>query len=359
MGQSAVVLSWEVQNATTVLISSIGRVPLAGSLKVSPTLDGFVLTAIAASGAIARAGAELFFETPQPSIGVSTLRMNFYDVLIAPEPAIARQTLSVQTFRAATDVQLVLRPDPGTPEGVFSIEGEKSFTFSARRLVTVTFAPQQADPAAATLDVLTGTSVISVRLNGAGVLPSSISVRGLVNSADFSDGAAPDNWISIFGRNLAATTRSWSESDFPDGKLPTVLDGVTVTMDGKRLYLSYVSPTQINALLPATAVLAVEGVVSSSSGTGNPFYVSGQNYGAKFIGWAPGDPPYIAAVLQNGTLVGPPGLLGPKITTRPAKPGESLTVFLTGLGPAAASFVDGQLPRPEFYRRNWFSTLAI
>ena len=64
------------------------------------------------------------------------------------------------------------------------------------------------------------------------------------------DGLAPSSWFTIQGRNLSPVTRIWKQSDFAGNKLPTKLDGVRVNVKGVAASLYYVSPTQINALMP-------------------------------------------------------------------------------------------------------------
>ena len=51
------------------------------------------------------------------------------------------------------------------------------------------------------------------------------------------------------GANLARAgdSRTWTAGDFIIG-MPTSLDGVGVTVNGTRAYVSYISPTQINFL---------------------------------------------------------------------------------------------------------------
>ena len=71
-----------------------------------------------------------------------------------------------------------------------------------------------------------------------------ILLTGIVNAASFSPVIAPGGFAAIFGTGLAATTRTWTRSDFVDGKLPTQLDGVSVTIDGKAAYVYFVSPDQ-------------------------------------------------------------------------------------------------------------------
>ncbi len=94
----------------------------------------------------------------------------------------------------------------------------------------------------------------------------------VVNGASFLPGIAPGGWVSIFGTDLAANTREWWGGDF-DGELaPTALDGTEVFIDGKRAYVAYISPTQINVQAPdigvgPVAVEVVRGGVRSNAVT--------------------------------------------------------------------------------------------
>lgn len=60
-----------------------------------------------------------------------------------------------------------------------------------------------------------------------------ISVNAVVNGASFTSGISAGSWISIFGTELAPTTRLWLGSEIIDGVLPTKLDGVSVLINGK------------------------------------------------------------------------------------------------------------------------------
>ena len=82
----------------------------------------------------------------------------------------------------------------------------------------------------------------------AAVSPS-ITSGGVVNGASFLPRIAPWTWITIQGRNLASTTRTWDSADFRGMNLPTQLDGVSVTIDGRQAYVYFISPTQLNVLV--------------------------------------------------------------------------------------------------------------
>jgi uncharacterized protein (TIGR03437 family) len=81
-------------------------------------------------------------------------------------------------------------------------------------------------------------------------------ITKVVNAASFtSDNSfAPGTIITIRGNNLANTTAA-----APDPfKLPATLGGVTVSVGGVQSVLFYVSPTQVNAQIPAAVTLGVK-----------------------------------------------------------------------------------------------------
>jgi uncharacterized protein (TIGR03437 family) len=72
------------------------------------------------------------------------------------------------------------------------------------------------------------------------------SVGSALNSASYAATVAPNGSATLFGQNLSSTTASGSGNP-----LPTSLGGVTVTIGGSLAGLSYVSPGQINLVLPS------------------------------------------------------------------------------------------------------------
>jgi hypothetical protein len=77
----------------------------------------------------------------------------------------------------------------------------------------------------------------------------SISKNGVVNGASFQPGLVSGSWATIQGSNLSSVTDTWAKS-IVDGKLPDQLDGVYVTIGGAPAYIYYISPTQINLIVP-------------------------------------------------------------------------------------------------------------
>jgi hypothetical protein len=67
-----------------------------------------------------------------------------------------------------------------------------------------------------------------------------VSIAGISNNASGAPSIESGSWVSIYGANLSATTRTWKSSDFEGNNLPLVLDGVSVKIDGKSAAVYYV-----------------------------------------------------------------------------------------------------------------------
>lgn len=79
------------------------------------------------------------------------------------------------------------------------------------------------------------------------------SADSIANSAANVSGLyAPNTFVSIYGRNLAYATRAISDADIRAGMLPSVLlgTGVRVILGGIFAHMYYVSPQQVNILVP-------------------------------------------------------------------------------------------------------------
>lgn len=153
------------------------------------------------------------------------------------------------------------------------------------------------------------------------MLPGLVS-GAAVNGASFNRGAAlaPGTIISIFGANLALSTAS-----APSLPLPISLAGTRVLVGETPIPLFYVSPAQINALLPyervpGTYQLAVESL--SGRGPGVSLLVSAYAPGI-FTVSSNGSGQGIFVVAQDGSLVS---------NNNPARRGSIVSIYATGLG---------------------------
>lgn len=181
----------------------------------------------------------------------------------------------------------------------------------------------------------------------------SIPLQGnVVSAASFQPGLASGAWIAIFGTNLSTTTRSWAGSDFAGDRLPIHLDGVGVNINGKPAYVYYISPTQLDVLAPedpAEGPVQVE--VANILGRSNAVTVQKQGVAPAWFTLTAQSRRYVAAVFPDGTLVGKPDLF-PNIAARPAKPGDAIALYATGLGPTDPAYPDGQIIRQAAKLKN-------
>ena len=336
-------LFFSTQNATSITISGIGPVALNGPVIVAPlSTTVYTLTAVGPGGrATAFVTVAVPPAVPAPGITVSTPFLNFYDVATG---ATRTQSITI-TPSQPLDVVLSVIPLPGTTAKVFSVEGDLSFRIQQERTLTIQFSPTQAGAFSAMLQVTAPNAAIStvVSLSGGGVTESSIGVTGIGDAADGSGSAASDRWLSIFGENLSKVTRAWDNSDFKQGKWPTELSGVSVEINSKRAYISFISDRQINILSPLDVMNSAEiqAVVTTADGKSNPFPIPWTAFEPKLL-TIDGDHRYVAATFVDGTLIGKAGLLGPDIPTRAVLPGDSIAVYLDGLGPAIPSLAPGR-----------------
>src|ERR1022692_3759617 len=170
------------------------------------------------------------------------------------------------------------------------------------------------------------------------------SVTAAANGASFLSGASPNTWTSIFGQNLSPGTGAWESSDFVGSQLPTALDGISVNLNGANMVVEYISPTQINTLIPSNVPTGQAYVsVTNALGTSVPLSVTIQPTFPALFTFSPGGTLYAAAEHLDGTLVGPPGLYGPSVTLRPAAPGEIIEIWGTGFGLTNPADAPGQL----------------
>jgi uncharacterized protein (TIGR03437 family) len=179
------------------------------------------------------------------------------------------------------------------------------------------------------------------KVSGAGGNPGSsntpsISANGVVNAASLAAGVTANSWITILGTNLSSSTNDWSNS-VVNGKLPTSLDGVNVSVGGMPAYVYYISPGQINALAPDVPSGPVTVTVTTPGGTSAPVNATAGVYGPAFFPW-PGN--QAVATRPDYTLVAKPGTF-PGAATTAAKPGEVIVLWGTGFGPTSPAAVPG------------------
>jgi len=143
---------------------------------------------------------------------------------------------------------------------------------------------------------------------------------GVVNAASFAPGGgpiAPGEFVALYGSNLAAGSQTATPPYLPN------LGGVSVTFNGQPAALYLVSSGQINALVPYEITGPTATVVVNNGSSSNPVQVA-------VAATAPG----VYSLDQSG--FGPGAILHADYSlvdsSSPAKAGETVLVYLTGLG---------------------------
>ena len=164
--------------------------------------------------------------------------------------------------------------------------------------------------------------------SGSGVFLNPIGIANAAGFAPITNSIAPNEIVSLFGTGLA--TAPQSASTLP---LPTTLGGVQVTVNGRPARLFFVSPQQINALVPTTlpedyaTFRVINNGVSSSAVT-----AYANNSSPAVFTLPPNGVSSAAALHSDFSLVS---------ATSPARRGETILVYLTGLGAVTPAVADG------------------
>jgi uncharacterized protein (TIGR03437 family) len=187
-------------------------------------------------------------------------------------------------------------------------------------------------------------------------------INAVINGASFLPGIAPGSWITIKGSNLTATARSWNSLDFSGSNLPTQLEGVNVSVNGKGAAFYFVSPAQLTLLMPGdTTGGTVHVAVTDAEGTpvamdtalqplapaffifSNAVLANGKSVLARHAdGCWIGENPDVAAPVYPVT----PGAPDSPMCTRPAASGEVIGLVGTGFGPLGSDGAGNPLAAP-------------
>ncbi|HUA18696.1 MAG TPA: hypothetical protein VMB25_08125 [Bryobacteraceae bacterium] len=162
------------------------------------------------------------------------------------------------------------------------------------------------------------------------------TAASIVNSADYQSGALAPNAIgTVFGQNLAYTTLALSSDEIQGGYLPTALglSDVQLLIGGLLANLYYVSPTQVNFLVPSILLpgpVNVQLVVDSLAGPPIPLQLAAAAPGLFQL-----DAVNAVATRPDGSVVTPDD---------PAKPGDVVVLYATGLGQVVPPIGYGEVP---------------
>jgi uncharacterized protein (TIGR03437 family) len=185
--------------------------------------------------------------------------------------------------------------------------------------------------------------------------PPSILPSGVVNGASFEQGIVPNSWASIAGTHLASKSDDWAKA-IVNGKFPTSLDGVSVSIGGKPAYVNFISPGQINVIVPDVGFGSLPLTVTTAGGTSATYTVTSSQYGPAFFEWPNAQPiashfPDFTDAVKNGTFGTP---------TVAAKPGETIILWGTGFGPTNPIATPGEpVPGDKTYSTTTLPQVTI
>jgi uncharacterized protein (TIGR03437 family) len=214
------------------------------------------------------------------------------------------------TFAAGTTVLGIatLSSAAGNATGELSITGSAAGIASGANTITAVYQGDSANNPA------TATVVLTV----IGLSSATPSITGLTNAASYRQSYAPGMVLSIFGSNLALSTSS--AGSVP---LPTLLDNISLEIDGIAAPFYYVSPTQLNVQLPYE---------TPSSGTATVVVSNNGQTASTSIQMAPAAP---------GIFTDTSGAIAPTST---ASRGQAVTIYVTGVGALQPVVATGATP---------------
>jgi uncharacterized protein (TIGR03437 family) len=165
--------------------------------------------------------------------------------------------------------------------------------------------------------------ILSLVAGLAGTVSGQPVVFAVLNSASYSAAVSPGCWVSIYGANLANVTTS--AQTVP---LSNTLGGVTVTVGNLPASLLYVSPSQVNALIPLEVAIPANTVVPLVVTTAG----GSSRYNIRLTRNAPG---IFTQVTDDGTF--PLLFDGSFRSVNMVRAQDTLIFYATGLGPVDSS----------------------
>lgn len=159
------------------------------------------------------------------------------------------------------------------------------------------------------------------------------TAAGIVHAAtQTAEALAPNTIATIYGANLAYTTHALTAADLVKGTVPTTLSGVTVYVNGIQSNLFYVSPAQINFLVPYEITTATAAVQVARDGVAGPSVTIQLSTAAPgFFEW---NGNFAVAEHADGSLIS---------TAAPAQAGEIVVLYAAGLGRTSPDVPSGHI----------------
>jgi uncharacterized protein (TIGR03437 family) len=186
--------------------------------------------------------------------------------------------------------------------------------------------------------------IAKIATEGASAPIPSVSAGGVVNNASYTlagSTVAPGSIAAVFGTNLTDGSSCLPPScnpSFEGGKLKTTMAGAQVTINGTAAPIFYAIPTQLGIQIP-TEVAGASATIQVT--------VKGQTSSARTISLdtvAPGIFSFTADGKGAGAITHPDATGSPVSSQTPARPGEVVIIYATGLGQVSPAAATGTLP---------------
>ena len=166
------------------------------------------------------------------------------------------------------------------------------------------------------------------------------ALTGVVHTASFLPKVAPGSYVSIFGSGFTSQPSDWNAS-ITGNNLPIEVNGIRVRVNAQFAYVEYVSPTQVNFLLPANARVGIANVELSTPDGSMTSSVEIDALAPGLFSYMLSGTLYPAALFAStATYVAATGAL-PGYTSRPAVAGDVIELFGTGMGATSPAAPDG------------------
>lgn len=187
-----------------------------------------------------------------------------------------------------------------------------------------------------------------------------VNQGGVLNAASYSTANPPGSLIVVFGTNLASKVLLASSTPL-SMEIQGGSDKVSVSIANKPAPIYYVAQNQLSVQLPWGVAPGNASIVVTRNGSASPpqtmtvatfspgiFTVNQAGTGAAWV------------INNNDGSVAQPaaGWPFPKIVARPAKAGDNIFIYVTGLGPVASPPNDGASPCPASGCPSNFTTIA-
>jgi len=260
-------------------------------------------------------------------------------------------TFSFKT-RASASVQLPLMIQQNT--GAYTVYYQANFTASTTvASYQHTWTATDSQPTKIAFEVanignvaLWLDDVSVVESPGTGNPPPNLLGTGLTSGASFLPAIAPGSWFTIKGANLSPVASDTWDKSIVNGKLPASLDGVSVSIGGQPAYIYYVSPGQINAIVPNIPAGQTTLSVTTPAGSSAGVTVNVAAQAPAFFLW-PGS--QAVATRTDGTYAVKSGTFSGADTTA-AHAGEVVILWGTGFGATTPAVGPGiQTPGDKLY----------